>query len=59
MRWLQARNGQWTRWAETRVLAHGPLGALTHGHHALKAHRPNRRHIVQIDLQVLPVPTAK
>ena len=32
-----------------------PLGALTHGHYDLKAHRPKRVHIVQTELQVLPV----
>ena len=54
-RWLLRRRGAWTNWATTRVTARGPLGALTHGYRELKAHRPKRQHIVQTDLQLVPV----
>lgn len=54
-RWLLRKRGIWTPWATIRVTARGPLGALTHGYTDLRQHRPKRLHIVQTDLQVLPV----
>jgi hypothetical protein len=58
-RWLLRRKGTWTPWATTRVTAHGPLGALTPGYADLKAHRPRRVHVLQTDLEVLPVTGGK
>jgi hypothetical protein len=57
VRWLLRRRGAWTPWASTRVTARGPLGALTRGHRALRAHRPKRRHVVQTAIELVPVPT--
>ena len=59
VRWLVKRRGQWTAWVTCRVTARGPLGAMTHGHNALKTHRPKRLHIVQTSVELLPMTGGK
>jgi hypothetical protein len=55
-RWLLRRRGTWTPWAETRIAAHGPLGAITKGYRQLRTeHKPPRLQVVQHEVQVLPV----
>jgi hypothetical protein len=58
-RWLLRKRGTWTPWAEARITARGPLGAVTKGYHQLRTHKPQRRHVVQHELQVLPIPTSR
>ena len=54
-RWLLRNKGTWTPWAETRVNARGPLGALTKGYQQLRKHKPARVQVLQYDVQVLPI----
>ena len=58
-RWLLRRKGVWTPWAESRVNARGPLGALTKGHQQLRQDKPARVQVLQHDLQVLPIGRGK
>ena len=57
---LLRRRGTWTPWCESRTTAHGPLGALTKGYQQLRQqHKPARVHVVQHDVQVLPISGGK